>query len=175
MRHELDCIVAFVKRAAWVLLAVLIAPRLAHTAHAQEAIYVVRHAERLDQSTDSPLSPAGTGRANRLRDMLRAAGVTSIFTSELRRTIETAQPLADALQLTPQPLPGADVQGLVSRLAALKPHDRALVVGHSNTVPEILRALAVTPPVTIADTEFDNLFIVVPQKDSAPVLLRLKF
>ena len=107
--------------------------------------------------------------------MLRDAGVTHVFTSQLRRTIETAQPLADALRLTPQPLPGADVRGLASRLAALKPHDRALVVGHSNTVPEILRALKVTTPVTIHDADYDNLFIVVPQKDSPPVLLRLKF
>jgi phosphohistidine phosphatase SixA len=82
---------------------------------------------------------------------------------------------ADELHLTPQPLPSADAQLLASTLAALKPHDRALVVGHSNTVPEILRALKITTPVTIGDAEYDNLFIVVPQKDSAPVLLRLKF
>jgi broad specificity phosphatase PhoE len=175
MRHELDCIVAFVKRAALVALAFLIALAPARAARAQEAIYIVRHAERLNQSANSPLSSDGVGRAQRLREMLRAAGVTHIFTSELRRTIETAQPLADALRLMPQPLAGADVRGLASRLAALKPHDRALVVGHSNTVPDILRALKVATPVTIAEAEYDNLFIVVPQKDAAPVLLRLKF
>ena len=64
---------------------------------------------------------------------------------------------------------------LAARLAALGPHDRALVVGHSNTVPELLRALKVATPITIADAEYDNLFIVVPQKDAAPLLLRLKF
>jgi broad specificity phosphatase PhoE len=164
-----------VKRAALLLLAFLVALASAQTARAQEAIYVVRHAERLDQSSDSPLSTEGIGRAYRLRDMLRSAGVTHVFTSDVRRTIETAKPLADALGLVPQRLPGADVRALAARLAALKPHDRALVVGHSNTVPELLRALNVTTPVTIADTEYDNLFVVVPQKDSAPVLLRLKF
>ena len=121
-------------------------------------------------------STDGVGRAHRLRDMLRAAGVTHIFTSELRRTVETAKPLADALGLVPQRLPGTDIEALASRLAALKPHDRALVVGHSNTVPELLRALKITTSVKIDDTDYDNLFIVVPEKKSAaPVLLRLKF
>jgi broad specificity phosphatase PhoE len=163
------------RRAALLPLAVIVALAAAPTARAQEAIYIVRHAERLDQSSDSALSTEGIGRADRLRDMLRSAGVTHIFTTNLRRTIETAKPLADALGVAPQALTGADMRPLAARLAALKPHDRALVVGHSNTVPALLRALNVIAPVTIADAEFDNLFIVVPQKDAAPVLLRLKF
>ena len=153
-------------------LALLLAPA---GARAQEAIYIVRHAERLDQSPDSPLSTDGVGRSFKLRDLLRDAGITHIFTSELRRTIDTAKPLADALDVKPQPLSGTDVSTLASRLAALGGRDRALVVGHSNTVPQLLRALEVNAPVTLADRDYDNLFIVVPTKDSTPVLLRLKF
>jgi phosphohistidine phosphatase SixA len=167
--------VTSVKRAALLLHAFIVALAPSQNARAQEAIYIVRHAERLDQSPDSPLSTDGVGRAYRLRDMLRGAGVTHIFISERRRTLETAKPLADALGLEPQQLPAADGRALASQLAALKPHDRALVVGHSNTVPELLSALNVATPVTIGDTEYDNVFIVVPQKDAAPVLLRLKF
>ena len=166
---------ASVKRAALVLALLIAAIAAARPARAQEAIYIVRHAERADQSTDPPLSTAGVDRSHRLRDMLRAAGVTHIFTTNLRRTIETAKPLADALGLAPQALPGPDVQPLAGRLGALSPHDRALVVGHSNTVPDLLRALKVATPITIEDPEYDNLFIVVPQKDAAPLLLRLKF
>jgi phosphohistidine phosphatase SixA len=163
-----------VNRAALVAvsIALLLAPVVAR---AQEAIYIVRHAERLDQSPDSPLSTDGVGRSYKLRDLLREAGVTHIFTSELRRTIDTAKPLAEALRLTPQPLPGTEVSTLASRLASLGPRDRALVVGHSNTVPQLLSALKIDPPVTIADADYDNLFIIVPSNDSAPVLLRLKF
>ena len=175
MRHELDCIVAFVKRAAVLLVASIAVLAPARTARAQEAIYIVRHAERLDQSRDSPLSTDGAGRARRLREMLVAAGITHIFTSEFQRTIETAKPLADELHLTSQALPSADVQLLASKLAALKPHDRALVVGHSNTVPQLLRALKIDTAVIVNDSDYDNLFIVVPVKESAPSLLRLKF
>jgi hypothetical protein len=50
-----------------------------------------------------------------------------------------------------------------------------LVVGHSNTVPALLVALHVDTAVAIADSDYDNLFIVVPQKEGRPVLLRLKY
>jgi phosphohistidine phosphatase SixA len=167
-------VAALVTRAA-LLLACLAAVAPARAARAQEAIYIVRHAERLDQSADSPLSTDGVGRAYKLRDMLREAGITPVFTSEMRRAIDTAAPLADALHLTPQPLAGAEVEVLASRLASLGARDRALVVGHSNTVPQLLRALKVATPIAIEDSDYDNLFVVVPARDSAPVFLRLKF
>jgi phosphohistidine phosphatase SixA len=157
------------------LLAVCLAAAAAPSAHTQEAIYVVRHAERLDQSADSPLSTEGIGRSYKLRDLLREAGVTHIFTSELRRTIDTAKPLAEALRLAPPSLPGGAFTALAARLDALGAHDRALVVGHSNTVPQLLRELKVAAPVTLADGDYDNIFLVVPAAESAPVLVRLKF
>jgi phosphohistidine phosphatase SixA len=175
MRHGLDCIVASVKRAALVLPLIIVALVRAGTTHAQEAIYIVRHAERLDQSSDSPLSADGVARANRLRDILRGAGITHVFTSSLRRTIDTGKPTADALHLVPRPMPVATGPAVAEQLAALAPHDRAFVVGHSNTVPELLRALHVAAPIAIEDSEYDNLFIVVPQKDAPPLLLRLKY
>ena len=145
----------------------------ASPAGAQEAIYLVRHAERANQSADSPLSTAGVGRAYRLRDMLKDAGITRIFTSELRRTIETAAPLASAIHVSPQRIGDADA--LAAKIAASNARDRVLVVGHSNTLPALLRALHVEPPITIADDAYDNLFIVVFRNDGRPLLLRLKY
>jgi broad specificity phosphatase PhoE len=162
-----------VKRAAAVpLLLVLLA---AFPVSAQEAIYIVRHAEREDQSADSALSTAGIGRSYKLRDALRDAGVTRIFTSELRRTIDTAAPLAAAIKVTPQQISGGDTAALATRIGASDARDRVLVVGHSNTVPALLAALHVEPSIAIGDDEYDNLFIVVPQRDGRPVLLRLKY
>jgi len=103
------------------------------------------------------------------------AGITRIFTSELRRTIETAKPLADDKHLTPVVVPGADGQTLAARIAASGARDRVLVVGHSDTVPALLRALGVDTPIAIGEKDYDNLFIVVPQKDGRPVLLRLRY
>jgi broad specificity phosphatase PhoE len=146
----------------------------ASAVRAQEAIYLVRHAERADQSADSPLSAAGEARARQLAATLRSSGVTHIFTTDLRRTVQTAAPLAEARHITPVTLPPGDVDGLVARLHALGPNDRALVVGHSNTVPVILGALD-AGTVTIADDEHDNLFIVVPRSGARPASLRIRY
>jgi broad specificity phosphatase PhoE len=158
------------KRAAPACLLFAASLALARPAAAQEAIYVVRHAERADQSNDSALSTEGVGRSYKLRDMLRDAGITRIFTSPLRRTIDTAAPLAGAVHVTPQPIAAA-----AALVAASGPRDRVLVVGHSNTVPALLRALHVDAEITLTEDDYDNLFIVIPQKEGRPVLLRLKY
>jgi phosphohistidine phosphatase SixA len=135
----------------------------------------VRHAERADQSSDSALSPTGVARAERLARMLKDAGITHLFTSEFRRTRDTAVPLAGMVHMKTEQLPAGNTQALVEKVSALGAHDRVLIVGHSNTVPEILRLLHVAQPLTIADEEYDNLFVVVPHATAAPTLLRLKY
>jgi broad specificity phosphatase PhoE len=142
---------------------------------AQEAIFVVRHAERADASADSELSPAGEARAARLAAMLKDAGVTRIYTTELKRSIQTVAPLAAALHLTPTVLEADDHKALLAKVRAASPRDRLLIVGHSNTLPKVLAALGVKPAITIADTEYDNLFVVIPRAGAAPRLLRLRY
>src|SRR5205085_7199301 len=127
---------------------------------AQDAIFVVRHAERADASADSALSPAGEARAEHLAALLKDAGVTQIYTTDLKRTIQTGAPLAAALHVTATALKAADQDGLLAKIRAASPRDRLLIVGHSNTVPAVLQALGVSPAITIADSEFDNLFMV---------------
>ena len=160
-----------VATAAIALFALTVPP----AAVAQSAVFVVRHAERADTSPDSVLSAAGEARAARLLDVLEGAGITQIYTTNLRRTIQTAAPLAAALKLTPAALPVSDTDALVARVLAGPLADRILVVGHSNTVPEILKRLGIATPITIGDTEYDNLFIAIPQKGSAALLLQLKY
>ena len=147
------------------------------TAHAaaQDAIFIVRHAERADASADSPLSPAGEARARRLAEMLKDAGITQILTTDVRRTIQTAAPLAAALHLTAAALKAGDQDAIVARLHAASARDRVLVIGHSNTVPALLRALGIMPEVAIADGDYDNLFLVVPHAGATPQFFRFHF
>jgi broad specificity phosphatase PhoE len=156
------------------LLAIALSAAWPAASRAQDAIYVVRHAERADQSNDSPLSGAGEARARALAQLLRDARITHVFTTDLKRTIQTGAPAAAAAAVTPQALPAGDVDALTARLRALGPGDRALVVGHSNTVPVILFNLG-AGAVTVGDAEFDNLFIVIPRRDAAPALVRLRY
>lgn len=135
----------------------------------------MRHAERADQSADAQLSPEGQRRAIALADRLRSAGITHIFTTDLRRTIETAVPLAAASHVPPRQVPAADIDSLVRRVLALASTDRPLVVGHSNTLPALLRRFNVAEDVTIADDEYDNIFVVIPRENRSSVLVRFKY
>jgi broad specificity phosphatase PhoE len=156
-------------------LAALLVIAIARHAPAQEAIYVVRHAERADDSADSALSNEGIGRSLKLSALLAGAGVTRIFATERKRTVQTATPLAEALHIAPAIVAGSEEETLIQKVRASRSSDRVLIVGHSNTVPAILRRLGVKESITLGDTEFDNLFIVVPRHDGPPVLLRLKY
>ena len=134
-------------------------------AAAQKLVILTRHAERADagkaEEKDPLLSQVGEARAAKLALMLADSGVKAIFATEFRRTQNTAKPLATKLGLTVNVVPGADTTGLVARLKKQHAADIVYIVGHSDTVPEIIKALG-GPTVTIQSTDFDNLFVLVP-------------
>jgi broad specificity phosphatase PhoE len=133
-------------------------------AFAQKLVFVVRHAERADtgtqKQTDPPLSAAGEARAQKLASMLAETGVKGIFVTELKRTQDTAKPLTMKTGLAVEQVAATDTALLIAKIKS-HPNDVVLVVGHSNTLPAILKALAGVD-VAIADNEYDNLFVVVP-------------
>ena len=157
-------------------------------ATAQSTIFVVRHAERTDtpipgspppkpappgQPPDPDLSPAGHARAESLAFTLRNAGITAIYVTSLKRTQQTAAPLAKALSLTPVVLAPGETPALIQRLREHR--GAALVVGHGNTVPEIVKLLGVKDPVAVADSEFDHLFVVTTPAAGLPTFVRLHY
>jgi broad specificity phosphatase PhoE len=121
-------------------------------------LLVVRHADRagsLDQ-----LTPEGEVRAEALAHVVAKAGLAAIYTSDTNRTRRTAAPAATAQGLTAIEMPAADVTGLVSHVFANHRGRTVLVVGHSNTVPQIIAAAGGPSLPDIAGNEFDNLFTV---------------
>jgi broad specificity phosphatase PhoE len=140
----------------------------------QKAIFIVRHAEKVDESPDAALSPAGLQRADALARHLEGAGVSAILTTQYQRTVKTAEPLARRLKITMSS--GAMTPAELARnLRTQHANDIVLVVGHSNTVPEILTQLGHPDKVEIDPQQFDNLFVVVPRPVGAPIVLRLKY
>ena len=168
---------AFGASVSGVVLALLMLAGCAAPAFAQEAVYIVRHAERVSDDPQSLLSTDGHARAARLADMLRDAGITAIFVTEYERTVQTAGPTASRLGLTPIVNRADDTPALVAKVRALGPSARVLIAGHSDTVPKILAALGYATPVTLAKGEYDNLFVVMPDKvpGAPPVVLRLRY
>jgi len=137
---------------------------------AQKLVYVVRHAERADGGAvgagmttpaDPELSAEGQARASKIAAMLAEAGVKAIFTTEYKRTKSTAAPLATKLGLTSQVVTAKDAAGLIDRLKKEHANDIVLIVGHSNTVPGIIKALGGSD-VIVADDDYTSMFVVVP-------------
>jgi phosphohistidine phosphatase SixA len=143
--------------------------------NAQPVIVLTRHAERLDQSTDSPLSAHGEARATRLADILSDLPITHIFATTYQRTQATVAPLAKAKGVETTVFPANDVDALTARLRALGPEATAVYAGHSNTVPAVLKGLGHPEVLSIADAEYSNLFIVVMRGAGPPLVLRLRY
>jgi broad specificity phosphatase PhoE len=143
-------------------------------AYAQRAIFLVRHAEKLDDSRDPPLNEAGERRAARLATMLADAGVSAIYSTEFQRTLETAEPLAKALGLTISKVP-RQTEEFIASVRSRHPDDVVLIVGHSNTVPDMLAWLGHRERVTIEDGEYSNLFVVTFGKNGGTNVVRLRF
>jgi phosphohistidine phosphatase SixA len=151
----------------------------ASDAAAQATIFLVRHAERADAGSpsgaamadDPELSDAGRARAASLAAILADAQVTAIYTTEYKRTRQTAEPLAAARKLAVTTIKANEPTRLLESLKGAT--GNVLVVGHSNTVPDILLGLGIRTPVTIKEDEYDNLFILTMGPE--PKLVRLRF
>ena len=152
---------------------------LSSNVFAQSTVFLVRHAERADMAAGGPammaadpqLSDAGHARAAALAHVLKDAGITAIFVTEYKRTQQTAAPLATALGIEPVTVHAKDTAALIAQVNGTG--GSVLVVGHSNTVPDVIKALGITAPVVIDDAEFDRLFIVTSRP--SPQLIQLRY
>ncbi len=133
---------------------------------ATTTIIFVRHAEKELNAGDNPgLSDAGRRRVAELtRQLVDAdvvAGIDAIYATPFRRTQETAQPLAEALDVPINSYDAADRETVLETI--LKEHKGKiiLVVGHSDTLPELIANLGASkrvPP--IDELEYDNIYII---------------
>jgi broad specificity phosphatase PhoE len=141
-------------------------------ASAAPIIFIVRHAEKASTGGKDPdLSVEGQKRAAALAHILKDSQITSVFVTELKRTQETAAPTARAAHVSPTVVPANDIGALVGKLRAL--NGNALVVGHGNTIPDLLKALGIVTPVTIPEDDYTEIFAV--WVGDAPQLLRLHY
>lgn len=162
---------------------------LATSALAQQGtptvVIIVRHAEKaaaVEGDKDPPLSESGAKRAERLAGIAEEAGVSAAYTTQFKRTRDTAQPAAARLKfnVTPVEVTRENADGYAAALAKeiLSKHKgkTVLVVGHSNTTPQIVEALSGrrVPPIDDA-TEFDAIFVVVIPDTGAARLVRARY
>lgn len=126
----------------------------------------VRHAEKANlPAADPGLSDAGQERVAELtRQLVDAdvvAGVDAIYVTQYRRTEETAQPLADALDLPINRYDAGDTEEILETILKRHKGKIILVVAHSDTLPVLIANLGASKKVPpIAEGEYDNIYII---------------
>jgi phosphohistidine phosphatase SixA len=134
-------------------------------------VLLARHAEAMypppeDDPRNPPLSSMGQDRADALARLLADAGITRIHSTDYARTQETAAPTAALLNLPVASYDPTDLPGFAEGLRATP--GRHLVLGHSNTTPQLVEALGGDPGAEIDESiEFDRLYVVTIGADGA--------
>jgi broad specificity phosphatase PhoE len=160
--------------------AALLYPQMADAQAQPVTVIVVRHAEKAAEPKDNPpLTGEGAMRAAKLTEALQHAGVTTIYSTPYARTLETAQPLARALNLTvtETPIPNRSVAAYAADIAARVKRDSGVVVvvGHSNTMGPVIKALGGPDIGEIPDERYDDLFVLTVQDGKPPRLVKSKY
>ncbi|HIG42025.1 MAG: phosphoglycerate mutase family protein [bacterium] len=121
-------------------------------------LYFTRHAEKIQTAdTDPGLTPTGIERAKKLAEFLSGRNIEIIYSTNYKRTQQTALPLARQSKLAVTPYDPINLRGLVSILLLQK--QNALIVGHSNTTPALV-SLTGGEAEAIDDADYGKLFAV---------------
>ncbi|MCA9525908.1 MAG: FKBP-type peptidyl-prolyl cis-trans isomerase [Myxococcales bacterium] len=153
---------------------VVLLASLAAGCGAPATVILVRHAEKQADVEDPGLTDAGKARAQALAAALARQDVAAIITTQYLRTLETADPIAGAKGLKAEvvKVEDADQYGkdMAQRIRNGYGGLTVLIVGHSNTIPQILCALGAECGVKIGESQYDDLFIVQTTEKGASLI-----
>lgn len=147
----------------------MLAPRAAWAE--PSIIYLVRHAEKESGGKDPELTAQGQARAQNIAAILHKTGIANIFSSQYKRTMQTAHAVAQRTGVPVQAYDPAAPKHLVERVKSLD--GVVLVVGHSNTLPELVRLFGGAPGADIADNEYARLYQLIAGPNGATTTVLL--
>lgn len=150
-------------------------PRPGTAQQAPTVVYLVRHAEKAERpSEDPPLTAAGQARARALAHVLRDAAVDRIHSTDTERTRATAGPTAAAQGLPVETYEGEDLEALAGAIRSSP--GRHLVVGHSNTTPELVALLGGEPGAPVVEAwEYDRLYVLELRAGAPTTTILLRY
>ena len=150
------------------LLAVGIGSSCATQPEGSYTLYLVRHSEkRADEGKDPGLTDAGRYRSEQLALWLQDKGIRKIWSSDYRRSRNTATPLLSTLALELTLYDPGDLPALANKLR--ESHQNALVVGHSNTTPDLTRLLCQCVISDMDESEYNLLYVVSVSRNETKV------
>lgn len=160
------------KKIILLLLVVLLGQQMAY-AQKTLKVWVVRHAEKSatdPKDKDPELTDEGAKRAEALMKLLRGEKIDSIFTTNYKRTKLTGFPLADKIGIAMKTYDPATQKAFATQLLATAQGKNILIVGHSNTVLDLIEAFGATKPFkALADDDYDFIFEITIKGKKAEV------
>jgi len=122
----------------------------------EQHIYLSRHAEKIKGISDPGLTEKGKNRAQWLSDFLKSKSVEVIYSTNYKRTLQTAQPVASVLKKDIIIYHPHHQEQLARRL--LTDSRNSFISGHSNTLPELVKLLGGNPGVPMTERQYDRLY-----------------
>ncbi|MDF2178939.1 phosphoglycerate mutase family protein [Aliiglaciecola sp. CAU 1673] len=122
---------------------------------ADVSLYFLRHAQKESQGSDPALTEAGKHQAQNLATMLKHVPLERIYSTDYQRTRQTVTPLAESKEMEVLLYDPRDLEGFAASLLANG--QDAVIVGHSNTTPELIRLLG-GEAADIQESEYGDLY-----------------
>ena len=141
----------------WLFSALAVAAMMLPAAAQAAPVYVIRHLERAP-GDDPSLTDRGAERAQQLAEVLAGAQIKAVFATATKRAQETGAPLAKRLGLTVTTYNPRDVDALAAAVKAAG--GPVLIVGHSNTVADLVARFGGDKPAPLGEQDYGTLFIV---------------
>ena len=127
------------------------------SAQSDRTIFVIRHLHKAE-GEDPPLSSTGAKAAERLADLLQDKGIVATFATPTRRAMQTAKPLAGRLGIAVTQYDALAPEKLVASVEAVG--GSVLVVGHSNTVPELVVRFGGNARPVLTEQDYGTVFMI---------------
>ena len=132
---------------------------------APDKIYLFRHSEK--QAGKNPsLTVLGAQRAQYLLQLVKQHKNVQLFSSNYKRTLQTAAPMATYFNTAVKMYDAGDLASFKSNL--LKLQGVVIVVGHSNTTPELTALLSNGGINAMSEDEFSRYYILDKIRDKTP-------
>lgn len=135
-----------------------------------KTIYIVRHAEKmLVDDSDPELAQVGLIRATKLAQILADKDIKHVFSTDYKRTRMTGQSVADQAGIQIQTYDPKDQGAFAEKLKSLE--GNVLVVGHSNTVPDLANFFIGSGEKfpNLTEDEYQFIYVVTLDKSGAQV------
>lgn len=138
--------------------------------------FLVRHAEKALTGDDPSLTAEGQARAEELARLLEEVPIDAVYSTDYKRTMETAMPTAMAKNLPIEKYDPSDLSKFVASFQRPTSKKKILIVGHSNTTPALINIFTDSNQYSsLSEKQYDNLFLLSSMDRKVVDVLTIKY